>query len=242
MPAICVSTPLAPYSRQGLNLERLAAGDRSADVDAVAANVHQRAAAKLRLQADVVRLGEAKRKGAADHVRLADGAPPHQLHDLGGTRVESIHERLHQLHTAGVRSLLHLGALLRGEGQRLLAEHVLTVLCSTNRPLSMHAVGQRNVDGIDVFLQPTGPRSCRTIVGCWRLGANAFAAAAMRLATATSSPLSDAWIAGFTAARPMFAVLITPQRSFRSLTGCLPVPCRPRRPAQSPNRSEGRRR
>src|SRR5450756_1063539 len=46
--------------------------------------------------------------------------------------------------------------------------------------------------------------------------ANSAALAPSRLATAISSPFLEAWMAGSTAARPILAVLMTPQRILRS--------------------------
>jgi hypothetical protein len=63
--------------------------------------------------------------------------------------VEAIHERFHEDHPIVLRGRRHLLALRRIERERLLAKNVLSRLRRPDHPFTVHAVGQRDVHGVD---------------------------------------------------------------------------------------------
>ena len=66
---------------------------------------------------------------------------------MGGFVVEPVGD--HQLDACGAAGVDHLHAPRRTDLHGLFAEHMLAGLRSTDGVLRVHAVGQRNVDGLD---------------------------------------------------------------------------------------------
>jgi hypothetical protein len=83
--------------------------------------------------------------------RRADRSAAQKLLHPFDTGMEAIQEGFHQLHPVLVRRRLHLFALGGVEGQRLLAEGVLSRSRGPGRPLAVKAVGKTDVDGVDVL-------------------------------------------------------------------------------------------
>ena len=126
---------------------RLRAGDEARAADAVAPDVHQRAALELGAQADVA--GREPPKQNCARITRSSPTPGDQLAQPRGLRRVAPHERLHQ-HAVralgGVEGALGVRGMAR---QRLLAQHVLAGLQRPDRPLDVHRVRQRDVDRVD---------------------------------------------------------------------------------------------
>ena len=99
---------------------------------------------------------------------------------------------------------------VRVPAERLLAEDVLARLDGSDRPLAVHGVRQRDVDGVDVRVLE---QRLVGAVGALDPHFRAYSSArdCSRLATAISSTLSDAWAPGITS-RLMCAVETMPSR------------------------------
>ena len=112
----------------------------------VAADVVERPAADVRLVADVagvvVEVGEEHLQGA----QRPDPPGPDQLPGVLPLRVEAHHERLRHVHLA----LAELGGLFGGEGDGLLAQHVLPGPGRLQGERDVEVVGERDVDGLDL--------------------------------------------------------------------------------------------
>ena len=138
--------------RHRVDFDRLLAGEVPRGVERVDADVHQRAAAGHRLaEPPLRRVADVEAGVGQDHPRR-----PH----LGGVLRHLDHRLVvrlvpdavadHQLAAGRLGRRDHLLALLRRVGHRLLAQHVLAGLERADGVLGVHAVGQHDVDDVDV--------------------------------------------------------------------------------------------
>ena len=119
-------------------------------VDAVGADVVERAAAELGPAADVLRILDREREDRPDAAQVPDRPGGEALAHDAPLRMEAVHERLHPDHVAlGAvgDGVLRLGART---GCGLLAEHVLARVGAALRPLGVEMVRQADVDGVDL--------------------------------------------------------------------------------------------
>ena len=121
-------------------LDRLVAEQPARGVDAVDADVVERAAAQGALEANVPG-HHLHREGGIEKPRLADapGARDFDRLQVGALEVQAIGD--HQLHARAARRLGHALALLLGERHRLLHQHVDACLRGADRVLGVQAVG-----------------------------------------------------------------------------------------------------
>ena len=142
-------------------LTELHRGYQAAHRHRVAAQVHDAAATEGVGEVplpQVVSAPEAERRPNQLHV--ADDAASEQLHQPLRLRVAPVHERLHQEDVVAPRRL-HDGHSVRlVQGHRLLAEDVLASLGAPDRPLGVHRMGRRDVDGVHARIVHQG------LVGC----------------------------------------------------------------------------
>ena len=130
-------------------LTRLAR-DQPRAAHAVAADVHERAAVERRVQAHVGVAGEREREARAHEPHVADRSLAEQLEQARGLRAVAPHERLAEHEPGGLGDVERLRDARRPAVHRLLAEHVLAGPQRAQRPVDVHAVGQRDVDRLDV--------------------------------------------------------------------------------------------
>ena len=209
------------------------AGEQPRAADAVTPDIHQCTTLEIRLQPDVLRVVQRIAERRPHEPKLADRAVGDQRGELRRLRVVAPHERLGQDPPGalgGVERGLHLLGMAR---HRLLAEHVLPGLDGPDRPLAMHRVRQRHIDGLDLRV---GEHVLIRAVGARNLHSRAYASAraASRLATPTSSTFDDACAAGIKW-RLMCAVEMIPH-----LTGSHAAPSSCSSPARLRHRPEGR--
>ena len=134
---------------RSVHLMRLA-GEQSCRVDAVAADVHQRATVRLGEEAGIGGIVGREAECGADQPELPDGAVVHELREPERLRMMAPHETFHQVQPLALRDV-ECALRLRLVGcQRLLAQDVLARLERPDRPLDVLPVGQRDVDGLDV--------------------------------------------------------------------------------------------
>ena len=195
------------------------AGEQPSTADAVAADVHQRAAVELGKRAHVGEVVEREPERRFDRAQPARPLPTSTSSATrrvcGWWRYMNASIRTRPVSLGGVERLLGLCGAAR---VRLLAEHVLAGLERAHRPLVVEAVRKRDVDGVDARRPRAAPRTSRgRAMPC--SGAYASAFAPSRLATATTSTRSDAgrprrisWL--------MFAVDSRPRCLTRGLLGC----------------------
>src|SRR5436190_14149668 len=131
--------------RRGDRLAR----EQARATDAVAADVHQRAARQGRVEADIV-VPEREREGGAYEPELADRAAADELDRPLRLRMVTPHERLHQQPAGAVRGVERLADVVRPACERLLTEHVVPGLERPNRPFDVLCVRQRHVDRLHV--------------------------------------------------------------------------------------------
>jgi hypothetical protein len=128
------------------------AEEQSQARDAVAADVHQRAAGQLPARANVLCVAEREGEVGDRRADPADRAGADERRDASGLGMGAEHEGLHE-HAAGavggVERCLDLGRVAR---ERLLAQHVLARLEAADRPRDVQRVRQRHVDGVDVVV------------------------------------------------------------------------------------------
>src|SRR5437588_1335765 len=120
--------------------------------DAVAPDVHERAALEVGQQADILRVVEEEAEGGPDEPQPADRALGDELGQPLRLRRVTPHERLHQQPACvlgGVEGVLGIGG---GSRERLLAQHVLAGLERADRPRHVERVRQRDVDRLDVLI------------------------------------------------------------------------------------------
>ena len=137
--------------RRGEHRRRLRAEHQARGVDAVDAEVVERAAAELALGADAARLG-VHRERRAEVARLADLARANDVEHLEKQRLEVQAVGGHDLDVGLLGRLDHAVALLLRHRQRLLAQHVLAGLGGAHHVVLVLGVGRADVDGVD-FLQ-----------------------------------------------------------------------------------------
>ena len=121
-------------------------------VDAIAADVHHRAAVELGERAHVRQVLERERERRLDDLEAPDRAAGDEVANDGGLRMVAVHEGLHQhapRRVGGGERRLGLGGAAR---VRLLHEHVLARLERVHRPLVVHPVRQADVDGLHVVV------------------------------------------------------------------------------------------
>ena len=131
--------------------DRLLACDAARGLQGVDSQVDQRPAARQRLaQAPLARVADGKADRGLDDLEPAEDLLARQSHHLQVVRLEvqAIADGELSPGRAGRRD--HLVALLDRNGHRFFAEHVLTGLSGADRVLGMHAVGQHDVDDVDV--------------------------------------------------------------------------------------------
>ena len=129
------------------------ARDEADPADAVAADVHQRAAVELRQRTNVRQVLERERERRLDGAEPSDGAARDELAHLRRLGMVAVHEGLGQDQTRLVRGRERLLDLRRATRVRLLAEDVLARGEGMHRPLVVHPVGERDVDGVDVVVR-----------------------------------------------------------------------------------------
>ena len=190
-------------------------------VIAIAADVHQPAAADAGLVADIrwSPLKYEKKPGWRARRRCVRPAPVSRAPSQCGC-CRTMNASCTSL---PVRSRAAISCALprRRQRDRLLAKHVLARLQRADGPRHVQVVGQRVVDGVDRPDRPAAPRSCRRRGECPVRPPPASAAARSREAIAAMRQRSDRCIAGITFSRPILAVLITPQRTLSAMF-CVP--------------------
>src|SRR5437868_868399 len=120
--------------------------------DAVAPDVHERAAGERRIDPSRI-VDEREREGRPDETDVADRAAADELEEPRRLRMVAPHERLHQqaaVSLCGGERALDLGRVAR---ERLLAQHVLARLERTDRPLHVRPVRERDVHDLDVGIR-----------------------------------------------------------------------------------------
>ena len=125
------------------------AGEESAGVHAVAADVPEGAGAPAGLEAPVVRV-DREGEGRTDESERADGSVVDQASQGGGPGLVPPHERLHQEDAARTAVFDHRLGLVGVQRQGLLAEDVLAEVGGEEDPGLVQLVGQGDVDGVDV--------------------------------------------------------------------------------------------
>ena len=128
---------------------RRAAHRRAAGADRVGADVIERAAALVRIVADVVRVEELLRQRALHGARGADRARRKHFGDLRPLRMVAIGERLLDVPAAPVARRDQGDDIGSRQAKRLLAQHVLARREGPRRPLDVQVVGQRHVQRVD---------------------------------------------------------------------------------------------
>ena len=193
-----------------------AADQPARDVDAVGADVVERAAAELGPAADVagsrtVNVKTARTVRAARRSRSSESSRRTRAPIAGWKRY--MNASIHTTPRSTQWSIMsrRLGGVDR---RGLLAQHVLSGVGGPLRPLRVQMVRQRDVDRIDVADRQAAPRRSRA--GGRRARPRAGTTHRLRPSSpiATSSALSARRIDGITTLRPMFAALITPIRTF----------------------------
>src|SRR5262249_60604394 len=124
--------------------------DESAAADAVAADIHQRAAVELRPEPDVLAVREREAEPRVQRAKLADSTREDELVQGVGLQVVAIHERLHEDAVVLLGDVECALDVLRVTRHGLLAEDVLVRLERADRPFDMHRVRQPDVDRVDV--------------------------------------------------------------------------------------------
>ena len=125
----------------------LLAGQQPGATDAVAADVHQRAAVEVGPEPDVGLVLEGEREGRPDRLEAADRRQ--QLEDALRLAGVPPHERLHQDEPGAIGGVERLGHLLGPPGVRLLAQHVLAGRQAGHRPRVVERVRDGDVDRVD---------------------------------------------------------------------------------------------
>ena len=87
-----------------------------------------------------------------DQAHLAQHAALDEFQHLLRLRMEAVHEGFHQFHAMLLRGVGHLYTFRRIERQGFLAQDVLAGLGRLDRPLTVQAVGQRDVHGVNVAI------------------------------------------------------------------------------------------
>ncbi len=128
------------------------AGEPADFVHGVDADVHERAAAAILTGEAPLVGGGVESKTALEGLDLADGARVDEAlgFDVGGLVVDAVGD--HELDIGFAAGVDHGAALGGGDGHGLLAEDVLAGLRGADGVLAMHAVGQTDVYGVDVFV------------------------------------------------------------------------------------------
>ena len=134
---------------RALDPDRLPAEEHPRQVHAVAADVHQRAAACRQDVPDVGRVVVVVGEPALDRLQPADAARRDELADGDPRGMQAIHERLHQQDAGRLGGRDHPLGVGRRQGDRLLAQDVLARPDRGERPLQVEVVRQRDVDGVD---------------------------------------------------------------------------------------------
>ena len=136
---------MAPVTR-----ERFGAEDESRGVDEIAADVEERAAADLRLVADVVGIAIGVAEGAEHRSNFADSSLSDQILDLQPLRVRADHEGFLDAHAGAIAHRQEVARLGSRQPDGLLAEDVLAVFGRLDRPGDVEVIGQRIVNRVDL--------------------------------------------------------------------------------------------
>ena len=118
-------------------------------VDAVRADVHERAACHTGAPADVGGPEEAEAEGGAYDLEVADSTLGEELLQARDGRVEAIHEGFHRFQAGGIGGGDDLAHFAGVGGEGFLAQDVLALMKGFDGPLFVEAVGQGDVDGVD---------------------------------------------------------------------------------------------
>jgi hypothetical protein len=124
-------------------------GHQPGEVDGIAADIVERAAAELGLELDRRRIGEQKAKTRLDEFDFAERPAAHHVEHLAGAVGVAVHERLHERDAVRGAGGHHLAALRGIERDGLLAQDVFAEFGGADRPLAVERIGQRDVNGID---------------------------------------------------------------------------------------------
>src|SRR3954469_23411794 len=124
--------------RDGVNRSRLGPSDEPRKMRAITADVHQRTARELCIEADVpINTSGAIAEVRSDQAKLTDRAGLHGRDDLLRLRMRNIHERLDENFPCASGLSEHLFSVRTIYSQRFLAKHVLSGAQRFNRPLVM---------------------------------------------------------------------------------------------------------
>src|SRR5260221_6067801 len=129
---------------------RLLAKHKTGELDRVAADVHQRAAAPLRHVANVFGVAVEKAEGGHDGAHVADFPGAHDLARAQPLGMSPNHEGFSDLHAGPVTGVDERAAFGDRQRERLFAEHMLAGFSRANRPGHMHVIRQRIVNGFDL--------------------------------------------------------------------------------------------
>ncbi len=133
------------------NVIRLFAREHAREVDAVAADVHQSAAAERAIEADVaVDAAGFVTKARADEPQLADLAGPDGIDHRVRQRMRPIHKRLDENELGLLRGIEHLGRLRARQRERLFAKHMLAGAEGFDRPFMMERIREGEVNRLNV--------------------------------------------------------------------------------------------
>ena len=96
---------------------------------------------------------QAMKGGAIDFLLkpFADAAFAHNLARAPPLRMKPVHKGFHQYNSMLFGRGIHFLALNGVERQRFLAQNMFPPLCRPDRPFAVQAVGQRNIDRVDIF-------------------------------------------------------------------------------------------
>ena len=112
----------------------------AADVDAVGADVVERAASGIATPADVLRIAHREGEDRADGSQVTDRSIRQPLEHELPLRVEAVHERLHPDDSTRDAVLDHLLGLACRPRGRLLTEDVLAGVGGPHRPLGVQMI------------------------------------------------------------------------------------------------------
>jgi hypothetical protein len=136
----------------GVDVSGLAASEEAGEVDAVAADVHERAAAEGFVEADVFGAGGAVAEAGADGAQGPDLAALDGFDDGVGDRMGAVHEGFD--HHALVLScdVEYLLSLREVHGERVFSQRTCLPLSGPDGPLVMEIVGETVVDRLHALV------------------------------------------------------------------------------------------
>ncbi len=179
----------------GANPAGFGSGNEPAEVDGVAADIEQRAAAGGRVVAGIAGFATAGGVVGAeveDATDFAGGDPPVGFGDL---RVKAVHEPFQQPAAGGAGSGKHAVGFGGGAGEGFFAEHVFAGLKGADGPVAMQAIGQRVGDHVHVRVGQqvgVGAVSARNII----LGGGGAGAGRVAAGDGDQFRVADEWEGG----------------------------------------------